>query len=87
MIGHERKSNFDKLEKLQEKAIGYVHNNMNSRADMEELFALYCHISMRINEHLGSVMYRLDIVRPLMNLKSHNKVKFKKHQKRRYVLY
>ena len=57
---------------------------MNSRADMEELFALYRvqNKSMRINEHLGSVLYRqskfcdrLDIVRPPMNLRSHNKVR------------
>ena len=55
---------------------------MSSRPDMKELFALYRvqNLSMRINEHLGSVMYRpskfcdkLDIVRLPMNLRSHNK--------------
>ena len=76
------KSKFDKLENVQEKAIRYLHNSMSSRPDMKELFALYHvqNLSMRINEHLGSVMYRqskfcdkLDIVRLPMNLRSHNK--------------
>ena len=58
MVESVRKPKIDKLEKLQEKGIRYVDNDIHYNADIETLYRT-CNIqklSMRYREHLSCIM-------------------------------
>ena len=96
MVESASKQKIANLEKLQEKALRYVDNDSHSVKDISVLYQLYNvqTLALRYREHLSSLMYRyskkhenLDCRRPTMNLRSSNKVKFRKKGKRKYELY
>ena len=96
MVESARKPKIDKLEKLQEKGIRYVDNDIHYTADIETLYRTYNiqKLFMRYKEHLSCIMYRysklsdkLEYKRPSINLRSNKKVKFKKLRKRKYEQY
>ena len=87
MVESASKQKIANLEKLQEKALRYVDNDSHSVKDISVLYQLYNvqTLALRYREHLSSLMYRyskkhenLDCRRPTMNLRSSNKVKFRK---------
>ena len=89
-------STYEKLLKLQEKAISYIDNNTNKTLSYDELLKIYNvqPLKLRWREHILCLMYRqskkkkrLEIKRPRINLRSNNKVKFKKPLMRTYELY
>ena len=93
MVGSARKPKIEKLEKLQEKGIRYVNNDIHYNADIETLYCTYNiqKLFMRYKEHLNCIMYRysklsdkLEYTRPSIYLRSNKKVKFKKLRKRKY---
>ena len=96
MVESARKPKIDKLEKLQEKGIRYVDNDIHYNADIETLYRT-CNIqklSMRYREHLSCIMYRysklsdkLEYTRPSIYLRCNKKVQFKKFRKCKYEQY
>ena len=96
MVESARKPKIDKLEKLQEKGIRYVDNDIHYNTDIE---TLYCtdniqKLSMRYKEYLSCIMYRysklsdkLEYSRLSIYLQSNKKVNFKKLHKRKYEQY
>ena len=87
---------YNKLFKLQEKAVQYIDNNTNNKLTYDELCQMYDiqPLRLRWREHILCLMYRhskkthkLDEVRPKVNLRSNRKVKFKKKRKRLYEIY
>ena len=85
-----------KLEKLQEKALKYIHNGKNLGVDVDDLCGMYHVQPLKVcwREHIYRVMYRrsknnknLELKRPTNNLPSNKRVQFKKCRRRKYELY
>ena len=55
-----RNAKIDKLEKLKEKGIKYIDNDIHYNADIETLYRTYNiqKLSIRYREHLSCIMYR-----------------------------
>ena len=86
----------NKLVALQERSVLCIDNGTNSGMSLDELHTLYNvqPLKLRWREHILCLMYRqskkrklIDVARPRMNLRSHDKVKFKKVRMRMYELY
>ena len=87
---------YNRLVKLQEKAVHYIDNNANRHLSYDELYKLYNlqPLKLRWREHILCLMYhqshmnhKLDVARPTVNQRSNNKVKFKKTHMRTYEVY
>ena len=84
------------LEKLQEKAVKYIDNNMYGDMKYEDLCDLYSlqPVKLRWREHILCLMYRqskmcrlIDTTKAYIDLRSNHSIKFKKPRKRTYELY
>ena len=96
MIESTSPTTYNNLLKLQEKATRYIDNNANKNKSFDELYKLYNlqPLKLRWREHILCLMYRqshmehkLDMARPAINLRSNNKIKFKKTRMRTYEMY
>ena len=89
-------TNFNKLVKLQERAVQYIDNNANETQESDNLCKLYNiqPMKLRWREHALCLMYRqsqmkhkIKTERSHRNLRSNKKVKFKKPRMRTYEIY
>ena len=90
MVGSGPKDKAERLQTLQDRAIRIIDNNEHRELNKPALSAYYriTPLNERRAEHLCVVMHRLskndhllDISRPEIHLRNHNKVKFKTHNR------
>ena len=86
----------NELVALQQRSVLCINNGTNPDMSLDELHTLYTvqPLKLRWQEHILCLMYHqskkkklIDVERPRMNLRSNDKVKFKKVQLHMYELY